>query len=149
MRRACPDRSRLPVVIAAVAAGRPVYIVEGEKAADALAGLGVVATCSPGGANKWRAEYGKPLAGADVVILPDNDAPGRRHATAVAKALQGIANTVRILALPGLPEKGDVADWIASGGTAASLATLTAAIDSNGGHSPSDNPYSRRQRRPA
>ena len=82
-----------------MAAGRPVYIVEGEKAADALAGLGVVATCSPGGANKWRAEYGKPLAGADVVILPDNDAPGRRHATAVAKALQGIANTVRILAL--------------------------------------------------
>ena len=123
---------RLPEVIAAVAAGRVVYIAEGEKGADAAFQLGVIATCSPGGANKWRAEFGQPLAGADVVILPDNDEPGRKHAAAVARALQGIAQTVRTLRLPNLPEKGDVADWVAAGGTSAELAKLTAAIGSNG-----------------
>ena len=120
---------RLPSVNGAVAAGHTVYVVEGEKAADRLAALGVTATCSPGGANKWRREYGMPLAGADVVILPDNDQPGREHAAGVAKALQGItsrAARVRVLALPGLPDKGDVADWIAAGGTVAELERLTA-----------------------
>lgn len=115
---------RLPAVVAAVQAGNVVFVVEGEKAADALAGLGVTATCSPGGANKWRRDYGKPLAGADVLILPDNDDPGRQHAAAVAKALRGAAARVRVLELPNLPPKGDVADWIAAGGTGAGLAEL-------------------------
>ena len=123
---------RLPAVIAAVAVDQTIYVVEGEKAANAAAELGVVATCSPGGANKWRAEYGEPLNGADVVIIPDHDAPGRKHAAAVAEALQGIARRVRILALPDIPEKGDLADWIAAGGTAVELARLTAATGSNG-----------------
>lgn len=122
----------LPAVIAAVAAGQTIYLVEGEKAANAAVELGVVATCSPGGANKWRPEYGEPMNGADVVILPDNDEPGRKHAASVAEALQGIARRVRILALPDLSEKEDVADWIAAGGTAVELARLTAAIGSNG-----------------
>lgn len=118
---------RLPDVIAAVAAKRTIFVVEGEKAADRLAALGLTATCSPGGANKWRREYGMPLAGSDVVILPDNDEPGRQHAASVAKALrtaQSRAARIRILALPDLPDKGDVADWIAAGGTATALTTL-------------------------
>ena len=42
----------------------------------------------------------------------------------------GQAARVRILSLPGLPPKGDVADWIAAGGTAAELtALLRAAVD--------------------
>jgi putative DNA primase/helicase len=45
---------RLPVVIAAVAESRAIYIVEGEKAIHALESFGLVATCSPGGAGKWR-----------------------------------------------------------------------------------------------
>lgn len=108
---------RLPETIAAIAAGRTIYITEGEKGALALTALGLDATCSPGGAGKWRAEYTPSLAGADVVILPDNDQPGRDHAAAVARDLTGIhgAARIRVLALPGLPEKGDVADWIASG----------------------------------
>ena len=116
---------RLPAVIAAIAAGSPVYVVEGEKAADALSVLGVTATCSPGGANKWRPEYAVHLVGADVVILPDNDEPGESHGRMVAASLrQHSANSVRVITLPNLPEKGDVADWIAAGGTAAGLASL-------------------------
>jgi putative DNA primase/helicase len=49
---------RLPAVIAAVAAGHTIFIVEGEKAVHALESLGLAGTCSPGGAGKWRAEYG-------------------------------------------------------------------------------------------
>ncbi len=133
---------RLPDLVAAVAAGHPVYVVEGEKGADTIAALGVPATCSPGGANKWRPEYGKPLAGADVVILPDNDDPGRQHAAAVAKALRGVARKIRILALPGLAPKGDVADWIAAGGTAEQLHILS---DAAPDWKPSDEPEPAKQ----
>lgn len=119
---------RLPAVLAAVQAGKTIYVVEGEKAADALSALGVTAICSPGGACKWRDSYTPTLAGADVVLLPDNDEPGRNHVAMVAKSLRSIvhrAASLRVLELPDLPDKGDVADWIAAGGTAEELARLT------------------------
>lgn len=116
---------RLPEVISAVAAGRTIYIAEGEKGAEAIAKLGLTATCSPEGAGKWkRPEHSPPLAGADVVILPDNDATGRKHRDMVASALAGIAARVRALELPGLGEKEDVFDWVARGGTATELERL-------------------------
>ena len=82
-----------------------------------LARHGITATCNPGGAGKWRAEFAEHLVGADVVILPDNDAPGRAHALDVARSLAGKAARIRIVDLPGLPDKGDVSDWFAAGGT--------------------------------
>ncbi|WP_220791700.1 VapE domain-containing protein [Gluconacetobacter dulcium] len=118
----------LSAVLDAVKAGRTVYVAEGEKGVHAIEGLGLPATCSPGGAGKWRMADQGALRGADVVILPDNDEPGRKHAQQVKKALAGIARSVRVLTLPDLPDKGDVADWIAAGGTAEELAKLTAAM---------------------
>ena len=50
--------------------------------------------------------------------------PGQDHAGDVARNLSGIASQVRVIMLPDLPLKGDVADWIAAGGTATSLAEL-------------------------
>jgi hypothetical protein len=47
-----------------------------------------------------------------VVLLPDHDAAGRHHAEMVGASLAGIAGEVRLLELPGLPEKGDVSDWL-------------------------------------
>jgi len=114
----------LPEVMAASARGGRVYVVEGEKDADALAHRGLVATTNPQGAGKWRAEYSEALRGACVVILPDNDEPGRRHAEQVAQSLHGIAASVRVLHLPGLPPKGDVSDWLAAGGTTEELEWL-------------------------
>ena len=113
---------RLPELLEAVASERTVFIAEGEKAVDALAKLGVPATCSPMGAGKWRDEYSKHLAGADVVILPDNDAAGELHQAMVVKSLAGVAGRVRLLRLAGLPEGGDVYDWIEAGGDAQQLA---------------------------
>lgn len=105
--------------------GNVVYVVEGEKDADALAQWGLCATCNPGGAGNWRAEHSEQLRGAKVVIIPDNDAPGRQHAEGVANALEGLASSVSVLTLEGLPQKGDVSDWISNGGTKEELIRLT------------------------
>ncbi|MGW8158916.1 MAG: hypothetical protein ACWGKN_10445 [Desulfoprunum sp.] len=74
--------------------------------------LGITATTNNGGAGKWRDHHSDQLKGAKVVILPDNDAPGRSHGEKVANLLFGKAEEIRILALPNLPEKGDVIDYL-------------------------------------
>jgi putative DNA primase/helicase len=103
-----------------------VFIVEGEKDADRLASLGLVATCNPGGAGKWLTSYAAFFRQRDVVILPDKDGAGRDHARSVAANLEPLAVSVRILELPGLPTKGDVSDWLAAGGTGEDLQRLAA-----------------------
>lgn len=115
-----PVLFRLPE-LAAADPKRTVFVCEGEKGVDALMELGLVATCSPMGAGKWRPSYAEPLRGRHVVVLPDNDQPGRDHAEAVARSLHGVAASVRIVELPGLPGKGDPFDWAKAGGTAAEL----------------------------
>lgn len=116
---------RLPELLSS-ATGR-VYLVEGEKDADRLWSLGLPATTAPGGAGKWRSEYGEALRGRQVIVLPDNDEPGRKHALQVAASLATIAKEVRVLELPGLPPHGDVSDWLDAGGTAEQLEQLAAA----------------------
>ena len=98
-----------------------VLIPEGEKDVDGLREFGFTATTGAGGAEKWLESYGETLSGRDVVLLPDNDNPGRRHIEKVAKSLKDVAMSVKVLELPGLPEKGDVSDWIEAGGTKGEL----------------------------
>jgi len=92
-----------------------IFIVEGEKCADELSRLGLLATTNSGGAGNWKPILNHHFQARDVVIIPDNDAAGRTHAQKVAQNLFGIANSLKILELPGLPEKGDVFDWLANG----------------------------------
>jgi DNA primase len=75
-----------------------------------LARLGLAATTNSGGANKWQDSLSNHLAGADVVILPDHDDAGRKHGEQVAKSLRG-AKSIKIVDLPGLPDKGDVSQF--------------------------------------
>ncbi|WP_254073239.1 phage/plasmid primase, P4 family, partial [Acidisphaera sp. S103] len=139
---------RLPEVVRAIGSKQTVYIAEGEKGVQALESIGLTGTCSPGGAGKWRARYNSTFAGADVVVLPDNDPqavdkvtgeprwhldgrpvlPGQDHAADIARNLSGVARRVRVVMLPNLPIKGDVADWIAAGGTAAQLEEIAAGV---------------------
>jgi hypothetical protein len=106
----------LPAVARAAQAGEVVWIAEGEKDCDHLARLGLTATCNVGGAGRWRPEYAVHLRGSPlVVILPDNDPPGQRHAEQVAVSLHGIAASVKIVALPGLAPRSDVTDWLDAG----------------------------------
>lgn len=104
------------------ASNKLVCVVEGEKDVQGLAAIGVVATCNPGGAGKWQDNYSAALAGRDVCILPDNDQPGEQHAEVVARALYGVARSIRIVRLPDLPAKGDVSDWLRAGGDRDALA---------------------------
>src|SRR5260221_9360587 len=116
---------RLPELLAAPTS-RPVFIVEGEKKVDALRKLGLVATCSPGGAGKWHLvpDAAERLGGRMAIILPDHDEPGGRHAEQVAASLEGAAKNVRVLELLGLAEGEDVVDWLARGGDAVQLLEL-------------------------
>ena len=113
---------RLPDLLAAPDA--TVYIVEGEKDVNRLMALGLLATCNAGGAGKWSAELSEFFRGRRVVILPDNDEPGRKHAAKVSAALSGVGAMVRVIHLPGLSEKGDVSDWLDAGGTVEKLEAL-------------------------
>ena len=118
---------RLPDLISK--AEETVYVVEGEKDAEQLIQDGLMATTCSGGAGKWRAEYSECLRDRDVVILPDNDEPGRNHALQVARSLFGIVGAVKIVELPGLPDKGDVSDWLGQGHGVAELLQLVEAAD--------------------
>ena len=83
----------LPEVIKGVKEGRTIYVVEGEKDADNMReAWGVIATCNPGGAGKWRKEYAEILAGANVIVIRDKGtASERKHAEHVKTSLQGKA----------------------------------------------------------
>ena len=120
---------RLPSIISAPP-GATIYIVEGEKDADGLVNdFGRLATSNPGGAGKWlsTANFTDPFRGRHVVILPDNDDVGRQHAHSVATLLHPVAASLKVLALPHIPNKGDFSDWRKSGGTVEQLDALTVA----------------------
>jgi putative DNA primase/helicase len=129
-----PALYRLAEVREAIAAGRTIVCVEGEKDADNLWNLGIPATSSPHGAakdgqrSKWLRQYSEMLRGADIVVMGDNDPPGRRHLRDAAQLSSGIAASVRTIdigaAWPECPEKGDISDWLAGGLTADQLEEL-------------------------
>jgi len=114
---------RLPELMAADLA-QWVHITEGEKDADNLARLGLVATTNSGGAGKWPTEIATYFTDRRVAILPDADAAGQAHALDVAAKLAPYAAEVKIVHLPGLPDKGDVSEWLAHGHTAEELVAL-------------------------
>ena len=88
---------QLPKIVKAVKAGETIYVAEGEKDVHAIEKAGGVATCNPGGAGKWRPEYGKHLTGAKVIVVADLDEPGQEHAEKVATALKSYAESVEIV----------------------------------------------------
>ncbi|MDY0331629.1 MAG: AAA family ATPase [Thiomonas sp.] len=101
--------------IAAAADGVTIVITEGEKAADALGKLGIIATTS-GGASSASAADWTPLQGRTVLIWPDHDEPGAQYGREVAARLLALGCEVRIIdvAALGLPPKADAWDWCAA-----------------------------------
>ena len=101
----------LPAILASAGT---VYVTEGEKAAAAGTAIGLICTTSAHGAKSPGKTDWTALAGRDVVILPDNDKAGREYADTVAGLVHTAgAQSVRIVELPGLPPKGDLADFVA------------------------------------
>ncbi len=114
----------LPEVLAQVHKGRVVFVTEGEKDADAVTSLGMVATCNPGGAGKWQDNYTEAFSGAHAVILPDNDEPGLAHGEMVAARIGPVCKSLRMTTLP---EAKDAADWVKAGGTVEQLREIVSA----------------------
>ncbi len=52
---------RTPEISSSAASGDVVYVVEGQKDVETLRGEGMIATCNPMGAGKWRREYAEQL----------------------------------------------------------------------------------------
>jgi len=101
---------RLPEVLDAPI----VFLVEGEKDVETLRSHGFVATTNAGGSHaKWLFEYTKTLAGREVILIPDNDAPGWNRTAGIADALLGVAARIRLLPLPAGIK--DISDWFAAG----------------------------------
>jgi len=101
-------------------AGAPVWVVEGEKAADAARAAGLVAVCLGGGAaQKTFGNTLDPLRGRDVILWPDNDEAG----AAFMGRLAGLLPQARYVR-PVVPQKGDAWDYFNAGGTVAGLHEL-------------------------
>lgn len=135
---------RWPEVAAAIAAGQTVYVVEGEKSADVLAGHGHAATCNPFGADdgngsKWLPQMTEALRGAPlVVIVADHDAKGYRHAAYVAGQLRVAGITVRVVRSATGQPKDDVVEHLQAGHEVGELADVdpAAMLAELDGHSP-------------
>jgi len=93
-----------------------VFVAEGEKDIDALRSVGLLAVTSAHGAKSASKSDWTVLCGRDVIVIPDNDDAGRAYAADVAALLTPLGCTVRVVNLPGLPDKGDFSDWIGADG---------------------------------
>jgi hypothetical protein len=119
----------LPGVIQAIKENKTIYICEGEKDCENLGKLGLTATTSPMGAGKWKNEYSDYLIDSHIVILPDNDKPGKEHAIKIAKTLTNKAASCKIIELPDLPEHGDITDFFRKHGKTKGLEMFQKLVD--------------------
>jgi hypothetical protein len=103
---------------------RQVVKAEGEKAVDRLWSLGIPATCGPSGASQWQDTWSEMLwrlGCQEIVILPDADVPGRRHARQVAESCYShIGSPTRDEAEASAPWQG----WPSATPTDAAMAPL-------------------------
>ena len=104
---------RLPELLDANPAAL-VWIVEGEKCAENLTKLEMLATTSGSAASASGADW-TPLQGRRCIVWPDHDKAGADYADAVTAALHAQGCTVELIDVEalGLPPKGDAVDWLA------------------------------------
>ena len=138
--KGCMDGVRLvplylPEVLAAIRNSGLILIAEGERKVDLLRHLGYAATCNVSGAirSKLWIDHAKEFFSAGcyapkIIVLPDKDEAGRKHADTIGAAFAAVGVTVHILELPGLDDKEDVINWYDRGGTREQLDDL---IDSD------------------
>lgn len=100
----------------AIERGERLYYTEGEKDAQRLISEGLTAfTC--GACGDWNPDVASILKGADVVVLADNDDPGKKSARKIVHDLTGIAQRVRMIVPMPDVEHGDVSDFLDAGHT--------------------------------
>lgn len=95
---------------------QPILIVEGEKCAVALHGIGYQAVTSLGGCNQVSLADWNVLDGAtEIYLLPDNDDAGETYARTIYQQIRNFQSLkiIRALRFPIKP-KADVCDYLAS-----------------------------------
>ena len=112
-----------------------IFLVEGEKDADAIYAQGAIATCSPDGAGegKWKNDYTKYFKGKTVFIIQDNDDVGKNFAQEEAAAISEVAKCVKVLDLcqiwDDLPEHGDTSDLMKYKGSKEAMTEISILAD--------------------
>ena len=106
----------VPRIKEAIERNEPIFIPEGEKDVNTLIKKGYAAF-SCGGANDWNKNVSELCNGAEVIILADNDDPGKKLAATIEKDLKGISKSVKIIVpMPDTP-KADITDYFDVGHT--------------------------------
>lgn len=102
---------RLPELLANP--DQTIHLVEGEKSADHLRSLGLVATTAPGGGPNFPIsdDFSVWFDGQRVRAYPDNDAAGEKWAERVAMVIPH----AEIVRLPNQPPKAGADDWLQAG----------------------------------
>lgn len=98
---------------------RSLYLVEGEKTADAVRKYGgqpALGTVTGAGGTPDESVL-QVLRGRHVILCPDNDDAGRQHMDRIGRLLWGITASLKWLDAPdGSPEHWDLADlWVPKG----------------------------------
>jgi hypothetical protein len=100
-----------------------VFVVEGERDVETLREHGFVATTNAGGSEApWLAGYTAALQGREVILIPDNDAPGRKRVLNIARALLGRVTKLVVLELEGGSK--DITEWFSHGRSELELIAL-------------------------
>lgn len=97
----------------AISEGKPIFIPEGEKDVNTLKSKGYTAV-TYGGVNDWQQDFTVLFKNANVVILADNDEPGKHVASVIQRDLQGIAKATRVIVPMSDMPKGDITDYFNS-----------------------------------
>jgi len=105
-------KTRVPYNLPSVINSKEIFVFEGERDCDNAAKLNLVGSCNVAGAGNWTDDLNEYFRGKDIFLIPDNDEPGRKHIEKVYQNLKGIASDIKLIELPGLPERGDFTDWL-------------------------------------
>lgn len=113
----------------ALATDKPLIFAEGERKVNKLWEGGFAAFCNVGGSGGWVDEYADRLVGRTVLIWPDNDEPGMKIAEKISESCRkrSIPHHILNKLTIGLPDTGDVLDWLKLPGNGA--AKLQEVID--------------------
>jgi len=103
---------RLPELIAAPATNT-VYVTEGERDADSLAAIGLMATTAGGVSSEWTSEMIECLRGRPIIVIMDADQTGRDYGRKVARWLHPVAKSVKLIDLyPSHSDGSDVSNFV-------------------------------------
>jgi len=108
----------LPYRLRELKAAAVVAITEGEEDVKSILSMDltdggfcpIAATTRSGGVGQWTADQLEHLRGKQVLLVGDNDDPGRDYMHAMRESLDGIAESVSRVTLP--PEYKDISEYL-------------------------------------